>query len=144
MLITVLRKEIMKQFYCYINKMPQEIPTPPFIVDVNLFSADNKKITDRYNKAFKLAKYMTLSRERKLFSYNDNPIYDSNYNLDYTQVWEYQYKFRLFGIEQTIKEIKIIPKEWFYKEGVISTYFGRNPITLEMRERKFKDIINLN
>jgi hypothetical protein len=131
--ITVIKSSLMNDFYDYIINMPQEIPTPPFIADITLISSNRKELTEEYNNAFKSAQYIVLLRKRRLVP------------LGFTHEWIDQYNFLLFGNDKyPSQNIKIFPKEWFYKNGTISTYFGDNPVTLEISERKLTDIINMN
>ena len=132
--VTVIRKDLMKNFYDYIINMPQNTPTPPFLVDINLVSANSHELAEEYNAAFKSAKYIILSRRIHLMS-----AYGHVYDM------QNQYKFILFDDRDfPFREIRIISKEWFCNDGVISTYFGDNPITLEISERSLEKIINMN
>jgi hypothetical protein len=129
--VTIIRRDLMKDFYKYIANMPQDVPTPPFTADITLVSANKSNLAEDYTTAFKSAKYITLSRERKLF-----PC-DGQYE------WLDQFKFKLYGTEYPLREVRILPKEWLYNDGVIRTYFDfdNDSISLEISERKINDVL---
>lgn len=135
--ITVLSERMIKDFCDYIKKMPSNYESQPFIADVQLFSAHNEALAVNYNEVFKKIKFMTL--------YKNNRLYYENGLFKYEQ----QYGLKLFnGTEESFKkpfkDIIFSPKEWFYNDGVIFTYFGDDPTTLRISEKKLKDIININ
>jgi hypothetical protein len=136
--VTIIRRGLMKDFYKYISNMPQDVPTPPFTADVTLLSENKRDLAEDYTNAFKSAKYITLSREKKLFK------------SDHGHEWLDQFKFRLYGTDYSLREVRILPKEWSYSDGVIRTCFDFDNylISLEISERKIGDVmlnlVNLN